>query len=135
NLATGLWASANVLAPIDERLKLGGIALVSQSGATVFGPLLALARDRGIGLRYVVSSGNEADLTTADFVDYFVADRAVTAIALVLEGVRDPAGFRRAVEGALAADKPIVVLKLGRSPAGAAAALSHTAAMTGRDDV
>src|SRR5207248_4601904 len=72
---------------------------------------------------------------TADFVEYMVADRAVTAIACVLEGVRDASAFRRSVEAALAADKPIVVLKLGRSPAGAAAALSHTAALTGRDDV
>ena len=110
-----------MLAPIDDRLRVGGIGVISQSGATAFGPILAVARDRAIGLRYVVSSGNEADLTTADFVEYMVADRAVTAIACVLEGVRDPV-VRRAVEAALAADKPIVVLKLGRSPAGAAAA-------------
>jgi acyl-CoA synthetase (NDP forming) len=135
NVAAGIWATANVLAPIDDRLRSGGIAVVSQSGATAFGPLLAAARDRGIGLRYVVSSGNEADLTTADFIDYFVADRAVAAVALVLEGVRDGAAFRRSVESALAADKPVVVLKLGRTPAGAAAALTHTAAMTGQDDV
>src|SRR5207244_6826546 len=64
NLADNVWATANVLAPIDERLVTGGVAVVSQSGATAFGPLLALARDRVIGLRYVISSGNEADLTT-----------------------------------------------------------------------
>jgi acyl-CoA synthetase (NDP forming) len=135
NLADRVWATANVLAPLDDRLGVGGVAVISQSGATAFGPLLAIARDRAIGLRYVVSSGNEADLTTADFVEYMVADRAVTAIACVLEGVRDAPTFRRAIEAALAADKPVVLLKLGRSPVGAAAALSHTAAMTGRDDV
>lgn len=135
NIPDRIWVSGNVLAPVDERLRPGGVAIVSQSGATAFGPLLSIARDRAIGLRYVVSSGNEADLTTADFADYFVADRGVTAIALVLEGIRDGAAFRRAVEGALAADKPIVVLKLGRTPAGAAAAHTHTAAMTGADDV
>ena len=135
NIPDRIWVSGNVLAPVDERLRPGGVAIVSQSGATAFGPLLSIARDRAIGLRYVVSSGNEADLTTADFVDYFVADRGVSAIALVLEGIRDGAAFRRAVEGALAADKPIVVLKLGRTPAGAAAARTHTAAMTGADDV
>jgi acetyltransferase len=135
NVADQVWASANVLAPVDERLRPGGIGVISQSGATVFGPLLALARDRGIGLRYVVSSGNEDDLTTADFVEYMVADRGVTAIACVLEGVRDGADFRRAIEIALAADKPIVVLKIGRTDVGARAARSHTAALTGRDDV
>lgn len=134
NVANGMWASANVLAPIDDRLRTGGIAVISQSGATAFGPLIAIARERGIGLRYIVSSGNEVDLTTADYVEYMVADRAVTAIACVLEGIRDGPALRRAIERAQAADKPLIVLKLGRTDAGAAAALSHTAAMTGRTD-
>lgn len=135
NVHAGLWLSANVLAPIDNRLRPGGVSVISQSGATAFGPILSLARDRGIGLRHVISSGNEADLTTADFIDYLVADRETSAIACVLEGLRDGAAFRRAIEGALAADKPVVVLKIGRSDSGTRAARSHTAALTGRDDV
>jgi acetyltransferase len=135
NLAERVWATANVLAPVDERLRTGRVALISQSGATAFGPLLSLARQRGIGLRYVVSSGNEVDLTTPDYLDYMVADRHVAAVACVLEGVRDGAALRRAFEQASAADKPVVVLKIGRTETGAAAALSHTAALTGRDDL
>ena len=135
NLADRVWATANVLAPVDERTRVGSLGLVSQSGATAFGPLLSIARERGIGLRYVVSSGNEADLTTADYVEYMLHDRQIRAVACVLEGVRDGAAFRRVLELAQTSDKPIVVLKIGRTESGAAAALSHTAALTGRDDV
>jgi acyl-CoA synthetase (NDP forming) len=135
NLADRVWASGNVLAPVDARTRVGQIGLVSQSGATAFGPLLAIARERGIGLRYVVSGGNEADLTTADYVEYMLHDRQIAAVACVLEGVRDGAAFRRVLELAQAVDKPVVVLKIGRTESGAAAALSHTAALTGRDDV
>ncbi|TAK25415.1 MAG: hypothetical protein EPO26_03335 [Chloroflexota bacterium] len=131
NVASGLWASANILAPIDERTRAGTIAIVSQSGATAFGPLLWASRRYGAGLRYVVSSGNEVDLTTADFIEYAAADRDVTAIACVIEGVRDPARFRAALAVAQAADKPVVILKVGRTSVGARAATTHTAAIAG----
>jgi acyl-CoA synthetase (NDP forming) len=135
NLAERIWATANVLAPVDERTRAGAIGLVSQSGATAFGPLLSIARERGIGLRYVVSSGNEVDLATHDYVEYMLHDRQISGIACVLEGVRDGVAFRRVLEMAQAVDKPVVALKIGRTESGAAAALSHTAALTGRDDV
>jgi acyl-CoA synthetase (NDP forming) len=135
NLAARTWATGNVLAPVDARTRAGAIGLISQSGATAFGPLLSIARERGIGVRYVVSSGNEADLATPDYVDYMLHDRQVSAVACVLEGVRDGAAFRRVLELAQAVDKPVVALKIGRTASGAAAALSHTAALTGRDDV
>lgn len=126
-----LWAAANVLAPRDEHLRAGKIAILSQSGATAFGPLLWSARRYGIGLGPIVSSGNEADLAIADFLESFVADGDVEAVIVVLEGTADPLALRRALMAARQASMPVVVLRIGSTEAGARAALSHTAAIAG----
>ncbi|WP_420997710.1 acetate--CoA ligase family protein [Cupriavidus sp. 30B13] len=115
-----------------EHFPAGSIGVVSQSGG-ILGALLSRAAARGIGLSKLVSTSNEADLDLADFVDFLADDEATRVIALYVESVRDPARFRAAALKAAAAGKPVVAFKIGRSEAGARAAVSHTGAMAGAD--
>ncbi len=114
--------------------KLGSIGLVSQSGA--FGGFAySLARDRGLGLSHWVTTGNESDIELADCLDWLVDDDATKVILAYMEGCRDGAKLIRALEKARAAKKPIVIVKVGRTELGAAAAASHTAALAGADAI
>jgi len=113
----------------------GHIGLVCQSGATAFGPFLVRAVDNGIGFSYIISTGNEADLDFSDFVRYLVDDEATRVIAGFVEGFKDVTKFLAAARLAAERGKPIVLIKIGRSEAGARAASSHTAALTGADDL
>ncbi|RDK04940.1 acetate--CoA ligase family protein [Cupriavidus lacunae] len=115
-----------------EHFPAGSIGVVSQSGG-ILGALLSRAAARGIGLSKLVSTSNEADLDLADFVDYLADDDATRVIALYVESVRHPKNFRAAALKAAAAGKPVVAFKIGRSEAGARAAVSHTGAMAGAD--
>lgn len=90
----------------------GGLSIAGQSGGLVT-MAAALARSQGFGVRYVVSTGNEALVTTADFVHAFVRDEQTRVIALYLEGSRDGAKFLEALIAARTAGKPVVVLKAG----------------------
>lgn len=111
----------------------GPIALVSQSGG-ILGSLLSRAAARGIGLSKLICTGNEADLDLADLVQGLADDPATEVIALYIEGIRRPDVFRAAARRARALGKAIVAFKVGRSEAGARAAVSHTGALAGRDD-
>jgi acyl-CoA synthetase (NDP forming) len=115
-----------------EHFPLGSIGVVSQSGG-ILGALLSRAAARGIGLSKLVSTSNEADLELADFIDHLTHDSATRVIALYIEGVRNPAKFCAAARNARRAGKPIVAFKVGRSEAGAKAAVSHTGALAGAD--
>lgn len=110
----------------------GAISLVSQSGG-ILGSLLSRASARGIGLAKMISTSNEVDLELADFIDWLVDDDATRVIALYVETVRDTQKFRAAALRATQAGKPIVAFKIGRSEAGAKAAVSHTGALAGSD--
>lgn len=135
NMVDGIWPTAASRLSSGVPLVAPGAALVSQSGATAFGPLLAMAADRGLGFRYVVTTGNEADLVAADFVEYFLALPDVRVVTLMLEGLRDFTRLRHLAQDAAQRGKFLVMLKVGRSSAGARAARSHTAALTGSDQV
>lgn len=111
--------------------KAGGLSLITHSGA-VGNSILARAIDRHIGVGHVISSGNETNVSLADYIDHLVDDPRVRVISVYMEGASDGRALRRAFEHAAAAGKPIVVYKIGRSEAGAAAALSHTAKVAGR---
>jgi acetyltransferase len=117
-----------------EELRPGDIAMVSQSGglATM---AQALAQKAGFGFRYMISAGNEAVLTAADYIHALACDPAVKVIALYIEGVRDGARFLAAVEAARAAGKPVVVMKGGLTAASARAAAAHTGALAGESRV
>lgn len=112
----------------------GAIGVVSQSGA-IANFVAHFAHQQGIGLSCLVSTGNEASIDIAAVIDYLVDDPATTAIAVFAETVRDVGAFASAASRALAAGKPIVVLKIGRSAATAEAAQSHTGAIVGDDKV
>ncbi|SNS96507.1 Acyl-CoA synthetase (NDP forming) [Noviherbaspirillum humi] len=110
----------------------GAVGVVSQSGG-ILGALLSRAAARGIGLSKLVSTSNEADLDLSDFIDHLADDEATKVIALYVESVRNPDTFRAAALKAARAGKPIVAFKIGRSEAGAKAAVSHTGALAGAD--
>ena len=131
NLTDRIVLSASGALEMHE-FPVGNIGVVSQSGGIV-GALLSRAAARGIGLSKLVSTSNEVDLDLADFVDYLADAPATRVIALYVETVRNPATFRAAALKAARAGKPIVAFKIGRSEAGAKAAVSHTGAMAGAD--
>ena len=85
NLRTGIWATASSLAADG---KSGPIGLVSQSGASAFGPFLARALEKGVGYSYIVSTGNEADLGSADFIRYLVDDPHTPGDRLLHRGLQ-----------------------------------------------
>ncbi len=130
NIRDDIWltSSSRQMAGIT-----GTVGLVCQSGATLFGPFLARAADSGMGLSYVVSTGNEADLDFADFARYLLDDEGTTVIAGFVEGFKNAAKFIEVAKLAAERGKPIVLIKIGRSDLGKRAASSHTAALTGSD--
>ena len=109
-----------------------GLVIVAQSGALGFG-LFDTALDGGVPVDRVITTGNEACLTLADYLNYLVDDDRANGFLLFLEEVRDGPGFVRFAARALAAAKPVVVLRAGRSASGRRAAASHTAALAGGD--
>lgn len=131
NLNDRIVLSASGALEMDH-FPIGGVGVVSQSGG-ILGALLSRAAARGIGMSKLVSTSNEVDLELADFIDALVEDEATQVIALYVEAVRHPAKFRAAAQRAAAAGKPIVAFKIGRSEAGAQAAVSHTGALAGED--
>ncbi|PJG52037.1 6-carboxyhexanoate--CoA ligase [Bradyrhizobium forestalis] len=131
NLTDNIVLSASGALAIDH-FPAGPIGLVSQSGG-ILGAILSRAAARGVGLSKLVSTSNEADLELADFIDFLADDSATKVIALYIEAIRNPSRFRTAVLKARRAGKPIVAFKIGRSEAGAKAAVSHTGALAGSD--
>lgn len=133
NLTDGIVLSATGALELHD-LPVGGVSLVSQSGG-ILGAVLSRAAARGVGLARLVATGNEADLDVADVVAHLAGDPATRVIALYLEGLRRPEAFRDAARHAADAGKSIVAFKVGRSEAGARAAISHTGAMAGTDRI
>ncbi|ALM86929.1 acetate--CoA ligase family protein [Bordetella sp. N] len=131
NLTDSIVLSASGALEMDH-FPVGSIGVVSQSGG-ILGALLSRAAARGIGLSKLISTSNEVDLELADFVDYLADDEATKVIALYVESVRNPEKFRAAALKAARAGKPVVAFKIGRSEAGAKAAVSHTGALAGAD--
>lgn len=131
NLTDDIVLSASGALEMDH-FPRGNIGVVSQSGG-ILGALLSRAAARGIGLSKLVSTSNEVDLELADFIDALADDPATQVIALYVEAVRNPEKFRAAALKAARAGKPIVAFKIGRSEAGAQAAVSHTGALAGAD--
>lgn len=112
----------------------GKIALVLQSGM-LLATFMNTLHDRQIGFTYVVTSGNEADLTAVDYMRFYVEDEQTQVIGAFIEQIRDPAGFVEVAERAAALRKPIVVLKIGRTEAGRRAARAHTGSLAGSDEI
>jgi acyl-CoA synthetase (NDP forming) len=120
--------------PIPVPLLRGPVGVVLQSGGLA-SAVLSLAQARNLGISLLVSMGNESMLSVTDVVDHLVDDPATRVIALFLESIRQPAEFAAAARRALAAGKPIVALKVGRSDTARHTAQAHTGALTGDDAV
>ena len=115
-------------------LNKGNVSAVLQSGG--FGNSLVFrCHDAGIGFRYVVTSGNEADISAPELINAFVDDPETKVILAYIEGVGDGRAFVAAAERARQAGKPVVVWKAGNTRQGLRAAASHTANMAGSYDI
>lgn len=111
----------------------GGLALVSQSGALCTAILdWAIAHD--VGFSTLVSLGDAADIDFGDLLDYLAQDSQTHSILLYIEGIRDSRRFMSGLRSA-ARMKPVIVLKSGRHSEGSRAAVTHTGALIGADDV
>ncbi len=115
-------------------LEAGPVGFVSQSGLFT-GILPAEFQRRGIGLGYLVSTGNESVVDFADVLAFMARDDRVRVVGGYLEGVRDGRKLAAAAQVARERGKPVVLLKVGRTAESAAAAASHTGALAGAYDV
>ncbi|MDX9994224.1 MAG: bifunctional acetate--CoA ligase family protein/GNAT family N-acetyltransferase [Rhodocyclaceae bacterium] len=111
----------------------GTIGLISQSGALCTA-ILDWALPNNVGFSNVVSLGAESDIDFGEVLDYMVADPRTENIFLYIEGIKNARRFMSALRAA-ARCKPVLLIKVGRHPAGRQAALSHTGALVGADDV
>ena len=117
--------------------KSGEIALVSQSGA-ICAALVEDASAQGIGFSAVVSMGNKADMTEIDILKILAEHEQTKVIVMYLEDMGDGQEFLKVCKQITKQNvvkKPVLVLKSGRSPEGAKAAMSHTGALMGSDEI
>ncbi|HET8917519.1 MAG TPA: CoA-binding protein, partial [Candidatus Binatia bacterium] len=121
SLPEGLWSFPT---PVPL-LKKGPVGLIFQSGGSL-GNWVKGASERGIGFTYAVSSGNEVSLDLVDYLSFLVDEPDTKVITLMVEGIRRPQEFMAVAEAALKKNKPILVVKLGRSEMGKRQAISHT---------
>lgn len=117
----------------DGPVKDGNLALLSQSGA-VCTAILDWAQSNDIGFSTVVSMGGAADIDFGEVLDYLALDTRTTGILMYVEGIRDARRFLSGLKVA-ARLKPVILIKSGRHEAGSKAAMSHTGALVGGDDV
>ncbi|MFS8974475.1 acetate--CoA ligase family protein [Cupriavidus necator] len=117
---------------METEAKDGPIAIVSQSGIASVIPYHFL-RSAGHGVRYVVATGNDADIGACEMVEAVAADPEIQLILVYLESVSNPESLARAAAIARERGAYMVALKSGGSAKGASAASSHTGAIVGND--
>lgn len=115
-----------------EPLEVGGLTLIAQSGSLL---QALLFNDERLKFNLAISTGQELVTTAADFMDYSLDQPETRCIAMVLESIRDPQAFVAALQKARDRSVPVIVLKLGRTEAGAHFALSHTGAIAGNAEI
>jgi len=137
NIAAGLCANFSPAMDKDAGPLLparplgdGQVSMISQSGGLGFA-FFDRARPRNFRFRYIVTTGNEAVLESADFIDYMLDEGETDVFLLLVEAVKTPEKFKRVAEKALKAGKPLIVRKIGQSAPGSRAVASHTAALAG----
>jgi len=133
NFATGVVANFSTIFH-ELEARDGPVAIVSQSGANSQA-IYALLHEKGLGVRHVHATGNEADVSVADLAEAVVADEGVRLVLLYLESIKDPARLAAAAAAARKRAVPIVALKAGRTASGQKAASSHTGALASEDRV
>ena len=133
NFATGVVANFSTIFHEMEG-RDGPVAIVSQSGANSQA-IYTLVMRKGLGVRHVHATGNEADVTVADLAEAVVEDPGVRLVLLYMEAIKDPQRLAAAAEKARSRGVPIVALKAGRTASGQKAASSHTGALASEDRV
>ncbi len=113
-------------------MKPGPVSLIVQSGMLSAGFLLMMMDRGGFGFSKVCSIGNKCDLNETELLEYLIEDPNTGVIGCYLESIIDG---RKFIGLARSTDKPVVVLKSGRSDSGAKAAMSHTASLSGSSAV
>jgi acyl-CoA synthetase (NDP forming) len=127
----GLAMSMTSVLTAGDPLTPGSLAVIAQSGA-IGSTVVERARDAGVGISHIVSTGNQRDMDIPDFIAYFAEVPEVDTVALYVESIRDGALFAEAVRRLYAAGKRLVAYLGGRSAAGEVAAASHTGKIIGR---
>ena len=133
NFATGAVANFSTIFH-ELEARDGPVAIVSQSGACSQA-IYILARQRGLDVRHVHATGNEADVTVADLAAEIVKEEGVRLVLLYMEAIQRPEVLAQAAEFARSRDLPIVAVKAGRTASGVKAASSHTGALASEDRV
>jgi acetyltransferase len=112
------------------RVRAGPVALVGQSGGMMLFLNQAL-EERGMDAAYLITNGNEAGLTLADYVAFFADQADLKVIIVYIEAIADLEKFKAACRLARAAGKSIIAVKLGQSERGRSAAMAHTGSLAG----
>ena len=117
----------DLYASFELPVEKGDLAFITQSGA-FGGAALGFAKERGIGFSSFVSYGNALDLNEIDFIEYFADDDNTGIIGVYLEGTKDGKELMSVIEDT---DKPVIIIKSGKSSRGSEAVSSHTGSLAG----
>jgi len=117
----------------DLPRECGGVAFVCQSGGNAI-YFVRLAAERGVRFSKVISYGNACDVNESDLFEYLRDDPETDLVTAYIEGVKDGSRFRRVLKS-LSAKKPVILLKGGVTTEGARTASSHTASLSGSNDI
>jgi acetate---CoA ligase (ADP-forming) len=129
------FAMTSTAAVKGARAPAGNVGVVSHSGGLGQINIMWRAQEIGLGISYEASCGNEADLDALDFVRFMLESDATDVVLLAVEAIKDGAKFKAVARESAEREKPIVVLKFGRTEAGSRAAASHTGAVAGDDAI
>jgi acyl-CoA synthetase (NDP forming) len=120
---------------IPQGFLAGPVALVSQSGGLSTTIANALMLNRHVGLSHIVSCGNQAGVTVEEYLNYFVEDENTRVVAAFVEGFKQPAKLMAVARKAVARNKPLIILKGGRSEVSQRAAATHSGSLAGAAEV
>ena len=129
------FAMTSTAAVKGVRAAAGNVGVVSHSGGLGQINIMWRAQEIGLGISYEASCGNEADLDALDFVRFMLESDATDVVLLAVEAIKDGAKFKAVARESAEREKPIIVLKFGRTEAGSRAAASHTGAVAGDDAI
>jgi acyl-CoA synthetase (NDP forming) len=130
NVQDRVFASFSMSMSSENVPESGTISYITQSGA-IGGGMLSQGWEKRLGINKWISSGNEADLDSADYINYLVEDDGTRTICVFLEGVNDGEKFKQALTRAAQKKKPVIIYKNGRSDVGERSIRSHTGVLAG----